>query len=141
MESSEFNYIAWWGAGLSTLLAIVKLWELWRDRFRIDVDYNFSSNPENGNEILIRNLCANPVILTYWDLLYGSGIWPFRKFSFIELPDLGASDIQIEPHSSKTFSFSEENYFSWGAKSLNGRKIYIRLHVAGRRPVLKKVYG
>jgi hypothetical protein len=29
--------IAWWGAGLSSFLAVVKLWELWRDRFQTDV--------------------------------------------------------------------------------------------------------
>jgi hypothetical protein len=61
--------IAWWGAGLSTLLAAVKLFELWRDRFRVDVSYNFTGN-DIGNDIIIRNLSSRPMILAHWDLLY-----------------------------------------------------------------------
>ena len=141
MELTGVNYVAWWGAGLSTLLAVVKLWELWRDRFRIDVGHNFTSEPEIGNEIFVRNLSVKPIILSHWELLHGSGIWPFRKFTELESPGPSASDIRIEPHSSKTFTFSEVNHFDWGHKALQGRKIYMRLYVAGRRPVLKKVYG
>jgi hypothetical protein len=63
------SLIAWWGAGLSTLLAVVKLFELWRDRFRVDVSYNFTGNESIGNEILIRNLSSRPLILAYWELL------------------------------------------------------------------------
>lgn len=133
--------MAWWGAGLSTLLALVKLFELWRDRFRIDVGCNLTSEPEIGNEILVRNLSAKPIILSYWQLLHGSGVWPFRKFSEFESPGPDARDIKIEPHSSETFSFAEAYHFDWRKKSLKGRKIYIRLYVVGRRPVLKKVYG
>ena len=138
---AEFNYIAWWGAGLSTLLAAVKLWELWRDRFRIDVGCNLTSNPDIGNEIFIRNLSAKPVILSYWEVLYGSRAWPFRKFSEVESPGPDVYDSRIDPHSSKTLTFSEQNHFGWSRTTLKGRKIYIRLFMAGRRPVLKKIYG
>jgi len=141
MESTGVNYIAWWGAALSTLLALVKLWELWRDRFRIDVDCNLTSMPEIGNQIFVRNLSANPMILSYWELLHGSGVWPFLRFSVFESPGPDANDIKIEPHSSKTFKFAEANYFGSGHKFLQGRKIYMRLYVAGRRPVVKKLYG
>ena len=140
-ESTVIDYIAWWGAGLSTLLAFVKLWELWRDRFRIDIGCNLTSKPEIGNEIFIRNLSANPIILSYWELLHCSGVWPFRKLSEFESSGPDASDIKIEPHSSKAFSFSEAYHFGWTPKSLQGRKIYMRLYVVGRRAVLKKVYG
>lgn len=134
------NFIAWWGAGLSTLLAIAKLWEMWRDRFRVDVGRNFTSDSEIGNEIFIRNLAAHPVILSYWELLYVSGRWPFLKFSSLKDPGPDASDVRIEAHSSITFRFADGDYFSWSAKALKGRRIYIRLHIAGRRPILKKVY-
>lgn len=141
MEPTGVHYIAWWGAGLSTLLAVVKLWELWRDRFRIDVGYNFTSDPETGNEVFVRNLSAKPIILSYWELLYGEGSWPFRKLTEFESPGPDVSDTRIEPHSSKTFTFAEGSHFDWGHRTLQGRKIYMRLYVAGRRPVLKKVYG
>ena len=137
MDTNGISYIAWWGAGLSTLLAFIKLREVWLDRFRVDIGYNCS---DIDNKIYIRNLTGRPIIISYWELLYGSGIWPFRKFSTFESPAADASDIKIESHSSKTFTFSGADYFGWSEKALNGRKIYIRLDIAGRRPFLKKVY-
>ena len=141
MESIGVTYIAWWGAALSLLLALIKLWKLWRDRFRIDVDCNLTTMSEIGNQIFVRNLSANPIILSYWELLHGSGVWPFLRLSVFEAPGPDANDIKIKPHSSKNSNFTEANYFGSGHKSFQSRKIYMRLYVAGRRPVLKKVYG
>ncbi len=132
------NYIAWWGAGLSTLLALVKLWELWRDRFRIDVGYGFT---EDSNNIHIRNLSGKPIILTYWEVFYRPHLWPIKKDSCINSPGEYACDIEIKPHSRKTLSFMGEDYFNCGCKAMQGRRIYIKLHVAGRRPIVKRVYG
>ncbi len=67
--NSTSVFLAWWGAGLSTTLALVKLFELWQTRFRLEVSYNFTDSVEIGNEVFIRNLSAKPVILTYWELL------------------------------------------------------------------------
>ena len=53
---SGSELIAWWGAGLSTLLAIVKLLEFWRDRFRLEVSCNLTGSESIGNEILIRRI-------------------------------------------------------------------------------------
>lgn len=134
------SIIAWWGAGLSTLLGIIKIYELWRDRFQLDVDYNFTSDESVGNSILIRNLSGRPFILSYWELLYCSGRWPRRKFEAIEYREHDAGDSRVEPYSTYTLKFSEERYFAWGYKALKGRKIYIQLHVAGRKPILRLVY-
>ena len=133
--------IAWWGAGLSTLLAVVKLLELWRDRFRVDVSYNFTGSESIGNEIFIRNLSNRPLILTHWELLYCSGRWPLRSFAPLESADFDSGDRRLEPYATHTLRFAEENYFSWGHKALNGRRIFILLHVAGRKPILRLVYA
>jgi hypothetical protein len=133
--------IAWWGAVLSTLLALAKLWELWRDRFQVEVSGNFTSNPEIGNEVLVRNLSGRTLILTYWELLYGTGHWPARRLSPLESPDYDEGDRSIEPHSTHTLRFCDDNYFDSGVSALNGRRIFIRLHIAGRRPVVRLVYA
>jgi hypothetical protein len=141
MNSGEMSpLIAWWGAGLSTLLAIVKLWELWRDRFRLEIGYSFAGDETVGNSILIRNLSSRPLILSYWEVLYCSGRWPLRKFQDIACAEHDSGDRRIEPHSTLELHFAESDYFSWGHKALKGRRIYIRLFVAGRRPILKLVY-
>ncbi len=135
------TFVVWWGAGLSTLLAVVKLWEIWRDRFQIEVGYNLTGSPEIGNDLFIRNLTTRPAILCYWELLFCSGLWPFRKYSEISSPGPDAYDLRIDAHSSVTLGFSGCEHFGWSEKALNGRKIYIRLHFAGRRPFLRKIYG
>jgi hypothetical protein len=133
------SFLAWWGAILSTVLASVKLWEFWRDRFRLDVSYNFTGSEDVGNDILIRNLTGRPLILTYWELMYGTRRWP-RKYETVACPDHDDGDTRIDSHSTLTFNFSGERHFAWGAKVLRGRGVYIRLHIAGRRAFVRRVY-
>lgn len=135
------SFLAWWGAGLSTLLAIVKLWEIWRTRFRIDVGCNLTGSPEIGNELFIRNLMGSPVILSYWQLLRLSGRWPFRTETELTSPEEDARDIRIDAHSSLTLTFKDQEHFDWGVNALDGKSIYIRLWIAGRGPVLRRVHG
>jgi len=132
--------VAWWGAGLSTLLALVKIWEIWRDRFRVDIGYSFAGLPAIGNKILIRNLGSRTFILAYWELLYCSGKWPFRRFAPLASAEYDAGDRKVEPHTTCTLSFTDAEYFDWGVASLKGRSIYIRVNVAGRRPLVRLVY-
>lgn len=134
------SFIAWWGAGLSTLLALVKLSELWHDRFRIEVSYNFKENEVVGNTILIRNLSSKPIILSWWEVMYVSGRWPRRKFEAIEYPEHDAGDLRVESYSTLVLGFSGQNYFSWSHKVLQRRRVFIRIHIAGRKPILKLVY-
>lgn len=141
MEETNVNFLAWWGAGLSTLLALVKLWEIWRDRFRIDVGYGFTGDPGMGNEVHIRNLSGTPIILSYWELFYRPHLWPVRKDSEIHSPLDDAHDLKIDAHSSKTLSFTGMDHFDWGWKAMKGQRICIRLHIAGRRPLVKRLYG
>jgi hypothetical protein len=139
---TDSTLIAWWGAVLSTLLALAKLWELWRDRFQIEISRNFTSSPEIGNEILIRNLSSRAFILAHWELIYGTGRWPARRFTPLASPDYyDAGDLRVEPHSTHTLPFRDEEHFDWGVDALKGRRLFIRLHIAGRRPILRLVYA
>jgi hypothetical protein len=129
-----------WGALLSTLLAGIKLWEIWRDRHRIEIGHNFTSDESIGNSISIRNLSGRAFILSYWELLYGAGCWPFRKFNELRSQDFDVGDTKVEAYSTYTLSFCDEDHFGSSPKALKGRKVYIRMHVAGRKPVLRLVY-
>lgn len=133
-------FISWWGAGLSTLLAILKLAELWRNRFRIEISPNLTDSESHGNTIQIRNLSNKPIIITYWEIMYVSGRWPRRKFEVIAHPDHDSGDCRIESQSTLELIFTEQDYFSWSHKILNGRKIFIRAFIAGRRPILRTLY-
>jgi hypothetical protein len=132
--------VAAWGAGLSTLLAAIKVWEVWRDRHRINVAYSFATDEAIGNTITIQNLAGRPLILSYWELLYGTGTWPLWNFEAMLWPDHDHGHQKIEAYSAYPLNFSEENHFDWRSKALKGRKIYIRLHFAGRKPIVRLVY-
>lgn len=133
--------VAVWGAALSTLLAVIKICEILKARIRVEVDYNFTSNENIGNEVIIRNLGATPIIATYWEI-----VWRKRKLfrweqSFVIDPEQNTEDMKIGAHSSVTLSFREEQHFSTSPAVLAGRKIYLRMYLAGRtRPMEKKLY-
>jgi len=131
---------AWWGAVLSTILAAIKGWELWRNRFRVEIGGGFTSAPDIGNEVRIRNLSPNPLILVHWEVFYGSGFWPFRKEISLRDRDYDASDTTIAPVSTYTLTFADESYFSINPNRLKGRSVFIRLHIAGRGAILRKLY-
>jgi len=137
MEISK-EVFALWGAGLSTALALVKVWELWSSRSRIEVSYEFSGGPD-GNDIIIRNLSDKPMILTYWELLFcerkGLKWIPYRN----ENPAEDTRDIFISAHSSKTLNFSGQDYFEWGHKALGGKRLYLNLHIAGKHRAIKRL--
>jgi hypothetical protein len=131
---------------MSMILDVVKfiLEQLWTGRTRIDVGgLSTTSDPNIGNEIVIRNLSGTPVIITYWELVWQHRHWGRWKRS--RCIDLGHvtdglfGDMKLDGHSSTTLEFCEFDYFR---PDLEGRdQIYIRVHIAGRRwPIVRKVY-
>jgi len=130
---------------MSMILDVVKfiLEQLWTDRTRIEVGYNFTSDPHVGNEITIRNLSGVPIIVTYWELVWQHRHWlhwkESRRIDLGEVSDGLFGDTKLDSHTSTTLEFREFNHFR---PDLSGKdQIYIRLHIAGRRrPVLRKVY-
>lgn len=136
------DLLAIWGAGLSTLLALVKLWEIWRARRRIEVGCSFNSFDGMGNKIIIRNLSGTPFIITYWQLQFCKRRFllngkPYRTMDAEELN----SDICVPGYSSKSISFTGQDYFEWGHKALGGKQLNLVLHLAGKRiPVKFLVY-
>jgi hypothetical protein len=142
MKDQSVDYLAMWGAALSTLLALVKFWELWTNRSRIDISYNFTGSEDIGNEVIIRNLGGTPLLITYWELLWRHRRW-FRWKQSRELsPDECFEDLNLGGHTSITLSFRDHNYFDWGATALGNDRIYLRLHIAGKRkPLLRLLYA
>ncbi|MEH0164797.1 hypothetical protein [Roseateles microcysteis] len=106
-----------------------------------NLSHSFTSNPEEGNCVLVRNISGSPLLLTYWELYYVTGYWPLRSFEVIASPDYDHSDSKVEAHSTTTLRFTGADYFGWSAKALDGRRIFIKVFIAGRRDRLFKVYA
>ena len=143
MNSQDITTVlAIWGAVLSTFLAAMRSWEIWRNRTRLEVGYNFTSSPSIGNEIIIRNLVASPVLITYWELQWRPKGWFSRKLLKTILPNEFSQDLKLDGHSSTTLSFKDQEYFATDTPTPEPSRIFLRLSVAGKtRPILKRVYG
>lgn len=128
--------LALWGAVLSSILAGIKIYEFWGNRFRVNTRCNFTSDPNEGNQISIRNLNREQIILEHWELYYKKGYWPFAKLKEIASPGPESCDIHIKAHDSLTLHFTDGEHFSWRS----GRKIVIKLWIAGRRPFYRTVF-
>lgn len=131
--------LALWGAILSTILGALKVGEEWRKRFRIGIVPYLTTDDRRGNEVIVRNLGSNPVILTHWELLWVSGQWPFWEKVPFRSPE-EVVDVRIDVQSSYKLQFVEADHFAWNPTALRGRKIHIHLWFAGRRrAVVRKV--
>lgn len=140
-ELEAKDLLAYYGAFLSTLLAVVKFLELWHARMKVEVSYSFTTSVEVGNKILVRNLSSKPLLLRYWSVEYCKGFWPFWSFQNITGPDYDYDGTRIEPHSTLTLTFANAEYFSTSPKALDGRRIFIFLDIAGMRKRYFKVYS
>lgn len=127
---SSLNPLALWGAVLSTLLAAIKLFEIWQTRTQIEVSYSFASDPEIGNEVIIRNLSNKPILITYWELFWQHRRWGKLITEDGTFPDYDFKDKKLDAHSSTSIHFWGSDHFGWSAKALGKNK-----------PIRKKVYG
>ena len=136
------NPIALWGAILSTILAVLKIYEVWDTRTKIEVSYSICLDSAIGNEIIIRNLSDKPIIITYWELLWQHREWGRIVTESGIFADNVIVDKRLEGHTSMTISLAGDRHFSATSRnSLDKNKIYLYLYLAGySRPIRKKYY-
>ncbi|WP_316235305.1 MULTISPECIES: hypothetical protein [unclassified Bradyrhizobium] len=134
--------LAIWASVVSTMLAGIKILEMWRDRRRLTTSYNFAAPGHGGNKITIENPSKTPVMISYWELL-----WVKRHHLKIETTggrfptDEGYCSITIPEHGRHILTFDDAEYFDWGHSTTNKRKLYLKLHIVGRRkPLTLSVY-
>lgn len=134
------DYLAIWGALLSSSLGVVKLFELWRDRHHIEVGYSFTSDEVVGNAVIIRNLSNRQIIVTHWELFISRDKKGILELDVLNYADYDSDDFLIPANSTRTLSFNEASFFNTSYKFLRDRKIYIKLCIAGKSAVTHLVY-
>jgi hypothetical protein len=122
--------LAIWAAFLSTSLAAIKLWEVWKQRLHITTSYAFGTL-EYGNEVVIENPTGTPVIVTYWELLMIQKAGWHKTIVNGRFPNEGYCNLTIGPHSRHTMPFKGKEHFAW--PSAGATHLYLKLHVVGRR--------
>ena len=120
------EWLALWGALLSTFLGALKALEVWKGRFRIDVGCMLTSSSELGKHGDDKELGqqASPSWNT-GSCCGRSGRWPRRTESVFDSPGEYATDIHIAPGSSCPLQFVGPDHFDWGVRALRGRRIFI----------------
>jgi hypothetical protein len=134
------DWIAIWGALLSTVLAAIKIAEWWRDRIQLDISFTCTTSEYEGNSIVIRNLYSMPIIITYWEIFLAKNLWDKSDNEPIESADFDAGDQVVAAHASVHWNYSEARFFSTSEKVLKGRSIFLKLYIAGRKSVVRKLY-
>lgn len=119
--------LVYWGAILSTILAFVKIWEVWQNRRRFEVRYSWIGLPGEGSTIHITNISSIPIILNYWELIFERKKYFYWVNFKIEHPDEFFSEIRIDGHSTKTLKFCDDNDFTVKA----GERLTLKIHIAG----------
>ncbi len=132
--------LAVWGAILSTILAGLKVWEIRQNHFRVETSYNLTSSETEGNEIYIRNLNNRPITIEHWVLEWQKEFWPFKKTDLIAMSQDISAGRKIDAYDNLTLRFADEDYFSTGKPLSDGKSLYLKLHLVGkRRPKIVKV--
>ncbi|MGL6501503.1 hypothetical protein ACSZOA_03625 [Aeromonas caviae] len=129
--NSDYNFLALWGAAVSTILACVKFWEMWRDRYRVETSYRLTSSIIEGNEIYIHNINNRPIIIEHWILEWRKGIWPRIHSNTIKESDYHEG-LRISAYSSHTLPFKGDNYFKTGVHKEKGESLYLKLYLADK---------
>lgn len=134
------EWLAVWGAFVSTVLAAIKIAEWWRDRNRLEIDFTCTTSESEGNTVIIRNLYSKPIIIIYWEIFLAKNLRRGSEQVSIESADFDAGDQVVAAHASVQWNFSEARFFGTSDKFLKSRGLYLQLCIAGRKPIVRKLY-
>ncbi|GAA5089299.1 hypothetical protein GCM10023210_13940 [Chryseobacterium ginsengisoli] len=118
------SHTAEYAAILSTFLFLIKIYELVRDRFRID-PYLTIDGRESEKEVVITNLSSKAIHLKSFEMFLTSKRW-FAKRDFIQLNHDQLARIQISAYATKGIDFSEQ--YNFGMKP--NKNLYFQLKIA-----------
>ncbi|WP_316811346.1 hypothetical protein [Pedobacter heparinus] len=129
--------VAIYAAVLSTFLLMIKLWEMWRDRFRLEAWLDIYGPMEN-KDLMIVNLSKTPIHIKNITLFWAKSTLKIRKRNYITFDYDLAINIQIGPHATKSLLFKDENSFPINS---NQGDLYACFEIAGRKfSCIKKIY-
>jgi hypothetical protein len=138
VELNITTLIAFWGAGISTALAIIKLVEFRRTFTRVEANWVLRGHEEIGHDVLILNNSAQPIFITSFDVVRAKRKWLKRTVTKVEfsLEDQHAA-YRIESFGAKELNFSEADYFPATSKRTEKfGPLYLRIWLgSSKRPV------
>ena len=130
--------IAIYGAALSTILALIKFWELWRDRLKISVAIGWNNLGPDITEVQITNSYKNPITIVWLELYWATHRRSTSKSKNIDLGMETGCRIELPAFSTKSLKFSEQ--YAFDPQTGKGN-LYAKFSVAGRNsPIIVLAY-
>jgi hypothetical protein len=124
------DWLSAWGAGLATILAAMKIWEVFlKDRVRLASSYSFTNQEGEPDEIIIVNLSPVPVQVASWSLVWRPTM--FHWATPIDVTPFNAGRFKVEAKGSHTLTFDEDVKFEWGYRNAANRKLCLDLRIFG----------
>lgn len=140
---SEPGLVAWWGAGLSTALGLLTVYDRFLRKPLPTVTYSFSSSEEMGNVIMLANPNATPIMIEYWKLFWAKP-QGLRLVETLLVASPDGEDLTtwtIAPYNWQSLSFREGHHFGWTGAMLKNGSLYLEVHIVNRRrPVSLHIY-
>lgn len=134
-----------WGAGVSTALAGIKIWEtFWKDRLKLESTFSLTTHVGEAHKITVANLSSLPVQISFVELYWVPNFFPLkRRETDLATPTEYYTSIRkIDGHSHLTFEYSGDDRFDWSYETVQGRRLYMYLHIFGRdRPRRLLIYS
>lgn len=141
----EATVVAWWGAGLSSILGAVTIYDRFFRKPVPETTYMLAGDAGVGSQIVVINTSPTPLLVKHWSLYYAKPerqLWLRRDYELASPDDLDADVRTIPPHSSWALQFVDGDHFSWGPSMAKRGQLYIELRLAGRiRPIVLHVYN
>ncbi len=132
--------LAIWAAGLSTILAGIKIWEIYRARKRLHATCLLTGDSITGDKITVYNLSKNAVIIEHWELLWVKKN-NFLHKKIVPIDSFHNEDCQLNlaANSIQPLNFSGQYHFNWSPEIEKNVKLFIKLRIAGRKGFLTKL--
>lgn len=138
----DVNAVAWWGAGLSSVLGAISIFDRYFKKPIPVTSYMFSTSHEHGNQISLINGTSVPVMVQHWEIFWGrpDGIHLLRGEAVVERDYDDLAVLVLQPYSSSDWSFTDQHHFGW---KMDGKlQLYVELQVVGRaKPVIVHIYN
>jgi hypothetical protein len=138
----DINAVAWWGAGLSSILGATAIFDRFFKKPLPQTSYALSTSHEQGNKVSLINGTSVPIMIQHWEIFWGDSralnLWGRPPVAERRYDDHGV--LVIQPYSAHDWTFTGQQRFSWPMG--DGQQLYVSLRVVGRkRPVVLHVYN
>ena len=139
--SKDFDWVAAYGAGLATFLAVVQLVR-WLISLRpsLDSSYSLVGHEAYSDRITIANLRPVPLLVSSWQVEWVPTYLRFWIGKVDQTPDFEPdfdSGFMIPGHSTHDMKFSGERKLKWSFNVAENRKLRLTLNVFGHRRPLR----